>query len=181
MLAGVMLIGLMAALFVAAAIVAVIIALVARPQRVSGRVALILAPFAVAMLPVAAIALVIAANALLQKSDRALFAEIYGFTPDAEEWAILSDDFGVGSNRRIYMRIEPSPHDRQRILAVARHDGALTAQIFAAAGAAEQFMWWDTQCEAPALYMSDGYRDWRLLAVLDCPERRQMFLIARRP
>ncbi len=152
-----------------------------RPNKVRTWIALAAAPFGCTLLPIVALMVLAGLNALLQKSDARLFEEVYGFMPEMREDQMLADDFGTWSNRSIYMKLEPTPHDRRRILDVAPRRSDLTAEQFAIRGTAEGFMWWHTNCEEPAIYDADGYREWQTLTVYDCPERQIMFIVAFRP
>lgn len=167
-------------IFLGMAVVVIIAALVWRPKRPAQRVGLAALPFGCAALPVLALMLLAGVNALLQKSDAGLFEDVWGFVPEMREDQMLSDDFGIGSDRWVYMRMEPSPRDRQRLIDVTR-ESAVTALQFDVMGEGRQFGWWDTDCAAPVMREADGYRDWRMLVVLDCPEQQQMWFIAHRP
>lgn len=167
-------------IFLGMVVVAIIAALIWRPKRPVQWLGLATLPFGCAALPVLALMLVAGVTALLQKGDAALFEEVWGFVPDMREDQMLSDDFGMGSDRWIYMRMEPSPHDRQRVIDVTRPSEVTPVQ-FDFMGEGRQFMWWDTSCEAPVMREADGYRGWRMLVVLDCPERREMWFVAHRP
>lgn len=168
-------------IFLGALIAAIAFGIIARPKRWSIRIALLAAPFGCAVLPIAALIFLGAAAAVFQKSDAQLFQEIYGFIPEMNESQMLSDDFGIWSDRAIYMRLEPTPHDRKRILDVAPKRSDLSPEQFAALGNEQDFMWWDTECKNPAIYDASGYREWRDLTVYDCPEQQRMFIIAFRP
>lgn len=167
-------------IFVGMVAVAIVIAIVWRPKRPLQRLGLAALPFGCAALPVVALMLLAGLNAVLQKSDASLFREVWGFTPDMREDQMLSDDFGFWSDRWIYMRMEPSPRDRQRLIDVTRPSNLTVAQ-FAGYGTNRQFLWWHTACGAPVVREAPGYRDWSTLVVLDCPGQHQMWLVAHRP
>jgi hypothetical protein len=156
-------------------------AVIVRPKKGRIWVALVAAPFGCALLLIITLMILAGVNVVLQKSDARLFAEIYGFIPEMRENQMLSDDFGMWSQRSIYMRIEATPHDRQRILDVAPSRSTITAEQFADRGTAEGFIWWDTVCDKPTIRDADGYRGWQTLTVFDCPERQVIFIIAFRP
>lgn len=172
---------LLGVIFLSALAVVIVVAIIRRPKSVAAWVALTIAPFGCAALPILAILALSASSALFQKSDAKLFEEIYGFIPEMREDQMLSDDFGIWSNRSIYMKLEATPHDRKRILDVAPNVSTLSKEQFAARGAAEGFIWWDIACEKPDIYDADGYREWQTLTVYDCPERKIMFISAFRP
>ena len=159
----------------------IIYALVVRPKNGRTWIVLTTVPFGCAFLPIVAIMALAGLSALLQKSDARLFQEVYGFVPQMREDQMLSDDFGTWSNRSIYMKLEVTPHDRQRILDVAPRRSNLTAEQFDMRGETEGFMWWDTACDKPVIYDADGYHDWQTLTVYDCPERQIIFINAFRP
>lgn len=161
--------------------ICIVIAVIKRPKKKSARFALALAPFGCAIFPVAAIMILGAIGAIFQKSDARLFQEIYGFIPKMREDQMLSDDFGIWSNRSIFMRLETTPHDRRRILDVAPRISELTQDQFKIRGTVEGFTWWNIECENPTIYDADGYRGWQTLTVYDCPERQIMFVVAFRP
>lgn len=168
-------------IFVGTAVVAIVIALVWRPRRPLQWLGLAALPFGCAALPVLALMFLVGAGALLQKDDAALFREVWGFTPDMREDQMLSDDFGIWSDRWIYMRMEAGPRDRQRMLDVALRRAAMTPEQFANFRQSHGFIWWDTACDAPDIRDASGYRDWQWLLVLDCPERGLLFFVAFRP
>jgi hypothetical protein len=167
-------------IFVAMLVVAIVVAVVWRPKRPTQWLALTAMPFGCAALPIVGLMLLVGISALFQKSDASLFEEVWGFVPDMREDQMLSDDFGIWSNRWIYMRMEPSPHDRQRVINVTR-PSTVTPLQFDFTGDGRGLEWWDTHCAEPTLREADGYRDWRMLVVLDCPERREMWFIAHQP
>ena len=175
------LIPLLSLIFFGVLAICIAIAVIKRPKKISAWVALGLAPFGCATLPVAAIMILGAVGALFQKSDAGLFQEIYGFVPEMREDQMLSDDFGTWSNRSIFMRLNVTPHDRQRILDVAPRTSELSQDQFKIRGTIEGFSWWDTECEKPQIYNADGYRGWQSLTVYDCPERQILFIVAFRP
>jgi hypothetical protein len=160
----------------------VIIAAIFGQQRGAGTwLAFTLAPFGCALMPIAAIMLISVITDILQKSDAMLFHEVYGFRPEMREDQMLSDDFGIWSNRSIYMKLKATPHDRRRILDVINQRSELTAEQFTMLGTAKGFSWWESICEKPSIYNSDGYREWQTLTVYDCPERQIIFIVAFRP
>lgn len=170
---------LIGAIFLGVLFFAVVYAAVARPRKARVWALLIAAPFGCAMMPIAGLMLLSVLGSLLQSSDVTLFDEVYGFSPEMDDSQMLSDDFGIWSDRKIYMRLEPTPHDRERILAVTYGGvSGLTGDDFAALAAPHQFSWWHTNCENAVVYDADGYRDWKTLKVYDCPERRQMYIVA---
>lgn len=177
---GLWLMPLLGLIFLTTAIVAVVFAIVRRPKEPEQWLGLAALPFGCTLLPVAVLMLIAGANALTQTSDRELFAEVWGFTPNMREQQMLADDFGGSNNRWIYMRMEPGAHDRQRLIDVTR-PSSVTPEQFDFFGETRQFLWWETACEAPVVREADGYRGWRRLVVLDCPERRQIYFMAHRP
>ena len=167
-------------IFIGVAFLSLVAGVIWRPKRPAQWLGLVALPFGCAALPVLALMLLVGLNALLQKSDAALCEEVWGFIPDMREDQMLSDDFGMWSNRWIYMRMEPSARDRQRLIDVTRPSSVTSIQ-YDVMGEGRQFSWWNTDCAAPILREADGYRDWRMLVVLDCPEHQQMWMIAHRP
>lgn len=172
---------LLTGLFVAGIAAAIITAIIIRPQTMGARIGLAIAPVGCVALPLLALAALIGISALLQKSDAALFEELFGFRPEMGEDAMLSDDFGTWSDRAIYMRTEPSAHDRQRMIDVMHGPADITPAQFAVYGESRPFSWWHTQCEVPRILAADGYRGWTMLRVLDCPERGTLYIVALRP
>ena len=168
-------------IFVGVLIAAIAFAIIVRPKRKKVWIALATAPFGCAAMPIAGLMFLGVVAAVLQKNDARLFQEVYGFIPEMNDSQMLSDDFGTWSDRAIYMRLEPTPHDRQRILDVAPDRSDLSSEQVAALGNDKGFLWWDTECKKPAIYDASGYREWRDLIVYDCPERQPMFVIAFRP
>lgn len=168
-------------IFVGMVVVALLIAVIRRPRQPWQWASLFALPFGCAALPVLALMLLAGASALLQEDDASLFREVWGFAPDMREDQMLSDDFGGASDRWIYMRMEPSAHDRQRILAAAPRRSDVTAEQFQHHEQTHGFIWWDTQCAAPDIRDGAGYRGWRQLTVYDCPEAHRMFIVAYRP
>jgi hypothetical protein len=171
---------LLASIFVGVLVVVVAILLFKRPKKPSIWLALLAAPFGCALLPIIGLLFLSVVVDLLQKSDRGLFNEIYGFNPEMGEGQMLSDDFGIWSDRSIYMRLQATPHDRERILAVADRSFMATEE-FEQLGHARQFSWWDTNCDQPKLFEANGYREWKTLTIYDCLERQTMFIHAHRP
>lgn len=170
---------LIGAIFLGVLFFAMVYAAAVRPKKARVWALLISAPFGCALMPIACLILLSVLGTLLQSSDVALFDEVYGFRPEMDDSQILSDDFGIWSNREIYMRLEPTPHDRERVLDVAYGGvSSLTGDDFAALAAPHQFSWWHTNCKKAFVYDADSYRDWKTLKVYDCPERRQMYIVA---
>lgn len=148
------------------------------PKRRGQWVTLVVLMFAS---PIVLLLAVSAIQAFLHKSDRQLFEEIWGFQPDMVEQQMLSDDFGMWSDRAIYLRTSPEARDRQRMLSAMHGPAGITSAQFAAYGESRQFSWWHTQCEAPRILEADGYRGWKMLRILDCRERRELYIVALRP
>ena len=136
------------------------------------------APLGCAALPIIALVLLGAVSSLFQKSDTQLYEEVFGHEPALGEDRMLFNDSGKGAHRHIFMRAEPTPEEREKMLAIPTlRASEYTLHEFAALGAQQGFMWWiateprsDDRCKSARIREAHGFRGWREFRVAECLE-----------
>jgi len=142
-------------------------------------------PFGCAALPMLALAVLSLGASVFSPDDRVLMAEVFGAAPQAapSPGRVLSDAFGAGPTREVFLRIEPTPAERSRLFALAGLTHAsMTPDAFALRGTRQGLDgWWmrpvspgkvnrlpGTECLSPMIYGADGFNGWRELRVALC-------------
>jgi hypothetical protein len=144
-------------------------------------------PFGFAALPVLALALLSLAASLFAPDDHVLYAELFGSSslpgpvPDRER--MLFDAFGEGPTREVLLRLDATPAERDRLLALpGLTPAAMTPDDFALRGTRHGLDgWWmrpaspgvvnrapGTDCLSPTIYQADGFNGWRELRLARC-------------
>lgn len=176
---------LIALIFMVVSGVSLFAAAVIRPKRPAAWLGLVSAPFGCAAIPIVGFFILAGIASATRVSDREIYAEIFGYTPTLTEDRMLSDDFGSGDSRAIYLRAEITAAERQRLL---RTPGLRPSDLtFAQANVTayiHNFMWWidneqhgvpaeyidrSSQCPDPKIYEANGYNGWRHLTLIECP------------
>lgn len=144
-------------------------------------------PFGCAALPVLGLALLSVAASLFTPDDRVLYAELFGPGPAPARERTLFDAFGAGSTREVLMRLEPTPAERQRIMALPGLAATtMTPDEFALRGTRHGLGgWWmlplvpgtpnrqpGTGCLSPTIYQADGFNGWREVRLALCGAAR---------
>lgn len=147
-------------------------------------------PFFCAALPVLALALLSLAASAFAPDDRVLYAELLGPGPVPERDRMLFDAFGQGPSREVLLRLDATPEERARLMALpGLAPSAMTPAAFANRGASHGLgSWWMnpvslaatpatarssfTDCLAPAIYAADGYNGWHELRLALCADDR---------
>ncbi|MDQ3280257.1 MAG: hypothetical protein M3Q69_02465 [Acidobacteriota bacterium] len=136
----------------------------------------VVTPFGCAALPVLTLMFLAAIAPLFQKSDTQLYEEVFGHAPPFGEDRMLFNDFGSGTDRHIFMRAEPTPAQRDQMLASAPlRASQFTLDEFAALGTQQGFMWWlstdplrGEHCKSVRIREGHGFRGWREFRVAEC-------------
>lgn len=144
-------------------------------------------PFICAALPVLALALLSLAASAFAPDDRVLYAELLGPGPVPERDRMLFDAFGQGPRREVLLRLDATPAERARFMALpGLAPSAMTPAAFANRGTSHGLgSWWMnpvqagapggnpfTDCLAPTIYAADGYNGWRELRLALCADDR---------
>lgn len=176
-MAGILLVGLIAGALVIGLIASAILAIIYRKSLAQKWPILVALPFGCMAAPVIALIALASISWLLQKSDRALYEEIFGQSTTISEDRLLTDDFGWWGDREIYMRAEVSPPERKRILAMpGLKPSDLTLDQVILAASQHQFSWWIepyglseyNMCPAARIYEAPGFNDWSDFIVAEC-------------
>ncbi|HUD30016.1 MAG TPA: hypothetical protein VMQ93_14180 [Novosphingobium sp.] len=155
-------------------------------------------PFVFAALPVLALAVLSLAASAFSPDGRALHAELFGPGPVPARERMLFDAFGQGPRREILLRLDASPDERARLIALPGiAPAAMTPAAFANRGLGHGLgSWWMnpvgldapartsfTDCPAPTIYAADGFNGWRELRIAFCADdrgsARPVFVAAR--
>ncbi|EJL30058.1 hypothetical protein [Novosphingobium sp. AP12] len=159
-------------------------------------------PFGCAALPVLALAVLSLAASALAPDDRVLYAELMGPGPVPDRDRMLFEDFGQGRDREVLLRLDATPAERGRLMALpGLAPATMTPAAFAKRGARRGLgSWWMspspaattpatarssfTDCLSPAIYAADGYNGWHELRIAFCADdrtgRAAVFVAARR-
>jgi hypothetical protein len=176
-MAGILLFGLIAGALVMGLIASAILAIINRKSLGRKWPILIALPIGCIAAPVIALLALVGISWFLQKSDRALYEEIFGQTTTISEDRLLTDDFGWRSDREIYMRAEVLPHERKKILATpGLKPSDLTLDQVILAASEHQFGWWiepsgfseNNRCSTAIIYEAKSFNDWGDLIVVEC-------------
>lgn len=134
-------------------------------------------PFGCLVLVLAAPLAMTLLTPIFEDSDRELYEEIFGKTPSTVDQGMLSDEFGRGGAREIYMWISPSEADRADLLNLpGLRPSNTTLGEFERRGDQHGFIWWATTdpsgmghyCEPVRLLEADGFRGWGELRIAEC-------------
>ncbi len=134
-------------------------------------------PVGCALMPIVGLTVMALLAPAFQKSDHALYQEVFGEGTTVPEQSMLFDDFGHGRSREIYMRIYPDGAELENLLnlpGIRPSDAALSQ--FIARGEQHGFMWWPTSdptglgdyCPSARMLEADGFRGWKELRIADC-------------
>ena len=138
-------------------------------------------PLGCAALPIVTMILLAMLGTSLQESDADLYEEMFGYRPGISEDRMLSDDFGSGMSREIYMRIEPTTAERQRLLRIpGLTRSPMSIDQFAARGTQNGFSWWISTdigrrhwfdyCRSARIYEAHGFRGWVEFRIAECTD-----------
>jgi hypothetical protein len=117
----------------------------------------------------------------LQKSDYALYEEVFGTGTTVPEQSIIFDEFGRGREREIYMRIYPDDAEREFLLGLPGIEPSeATLDDFVSRGDQHGFTWWISStpewprplCESVRLLEADGFHGWKELRIAECVSRQ---------
>ncbi len=156
------------------------------PRSALGAVAL---PFGCAALPVLSLSLLSLGASAFAPGSTALYTQLFGAEPAAapSPGRMLSDAFGDGSTREIFLRIDPAPAERARLMALpGLTRAAMTPEDFALRGTRHGLDgWWmrpaspgvmsrlpGTDCLSPKIYQADGFNGWHELRLALCEADR---------
>lgn len=163
-------------LFLGGIVAAAIIAAVRRRAGKTWRPIYWLLPLALPALALLGFAGLGAVGALVRSSDRAIYAEIFGEATRLREDQMLSDDFGSGAQREIFLRIEPTEEERRKLLSLPgiRQSG-LTSRDLHMRAAHHRFSWWHSAnpndfryCEDIRVLEAPSFNGWRELLIGEC-------------
>jgi hypothetical protein len=176
-MAALMLIGLLSGALMVGLVAAVIYGVIYRKSLRTKWPMLIALPLGCTVAPIMALIALVGINWLVQKSDRALYEEIFGQATTISEDRLLTDDFGWWGDREIYMRAEVTPGERRKILATpGLRPSDLTLDQVVLAASEHQFSWWIepygfsefNRCPAARIYEAPGFNDWSDFVVAEC-------------
>lgn len=173
--------------FLAGMTVAAVLLRLGKLRSPRSALAAVALPFGCATLPVLALALLSLAASLFAPDDGALHAELFGAGPVPARDRMLFDAFGDGPTREVLLRLDPTPAERARIMALPGFAHAtMTADSFAMRGIRHGLDgWWmrpttpgitrrapGTDCPSPAIYEADGFNGWRQFRIALCAADR---------
>lgn len=149
----------------------------ASPKQVRPKIIAVAAiPFGCASIPLVGFVALALLAPVFQKSDLALYQEIFGAGTTVAEQSMLFDDFGRGKSREIYMRIYPDGVEREYLLNLpGLRPSQTTLNQFESRGEQHGFTWWITSdpdhpkhCPSAQLLEADGFRGWKELRIAEC-------------
>lgn len=151
--------------------------------------ALVAAPFGCAVMPIFALITLSLIGSHFQKSDTQLYEQVFGYRPSITNDRLLFDNFGSGSDREIFFRVEPTASERRAILATPGLTASdFTLHQFVARGEQRGFMWWISDdpanpdfCKRARIHDVIGFRGWHELRIAECLEGGDRFTAATQP
>lgn len=167
-----------AALFFALSSLAGLIWFLASPRQSRPKMIKVAAiPFGCALIPIVALPAMALLASVFQKSDLALYQEVFGSGTTVPEQSMLFDDFGQGRSREIYMRIYPDGAELEYLFSLpGLRASETTLSEFMNRGEQRGFTWWMTSdpdrpgeyCPSARMLEADGFRGWKELRIADC-------------
>lgn len=163
-------------LFVGGAVAGAVWVLGSRKEQRPNIAAVIAIPFGLAAAPIVGIVMFAVIGNRLERSDTALYEEVFGYRPTITEDRMLSHDFGQHRSREIFMRVEPTDAERNRIVSIPNAvESALTPDAFIARGLSHGLGWWLSGnerngkfCKSVRIVDAHGFRDWSEFHVAEC-------------
>lgn len=149
----------------------------ASPRQSRPKVITIVAvPFGCALIPVVGLTAMALLAPVFQKSDHALYQEVFGEGTTVPEQSMLFDEFGRGRSREIYVRINPNDAELEYLFSLPGLGASeSTLSQFISRGDQHGFTWWITfdpdypgYCPSARLWEADGFRGWQQLRIAEC-------------
>lgn len=140
--------------------------------------------FGCASIPFVGLTAMTLLSPVFQKSDHALYQEVFGEGTTVPEQSMLFDDFGQGRSREIYMRIYPDGAELEYLFSLPSLRASETnLSEFIKRGEQRGFTWWMTSdpdrlggyCPSARMLEADGFRGWKELRIADCSDAGSEF------
>jgi hypothetical protein len=117
-----------------------------------------------------------------EKSDFALYDELFGAGTTVPKESMLFDEFGDGREREIYMQIFTDSREREFLFGIqGLTPSEMTRSEFADRGDQHGFTWWISSapetamewdyCATARVFEADGFRGWKQFRIAECVAR----------
>lgn len=112
-----------------------------------------------------------------QDADQDRFEEIFGYATSVPNERMLSNHSGSGQGRSIFLRIEATDGEKEKILNIpGRVKSHYTTENIIADGANRGFSWWlrdrgsfgQKSCTQKKISDANGHNGWSALTILEC-------------